>query len=171
MTVQIASKVKLTLGLLILLAATGAAAQSTTPITVGQTTCGRTAPPAFNCYSVPLTVGANSGTAWFFPQGSGGFIIFRPNLEGADYVEAAVTSSTVNSRNAIGQVTQATYTFVLNTPSLNGSSADPDSDGDADAVIGSITINFAYYYGGYGRNSGWIMKIVGGGGQQSIPQD
>lgn len=143
-------------------------AQQTTPITVGQVTCGKTGTPLFNCYAVPLTVGTNSGTAWFFPQYTGGFILFRPNLEGPNYVTAQVTSTTVNARNAIGQVTQATYTFTV--------VADPNTDGDSDTMQGMITIDFSYYYstGGGGRGgggAGWYMKIVGGSGQQSITQD
>jgi hypothetical protein len=162
---------RLALAALAIALATPAAAQqpaSTTPITIGTVPCGRTGGPSFNCYSVPITVGDASSTAWFFPQGNGGFILFRPPTEGDAYVTARVTSTTVNSRNTIGQVTQETITYTV--------VGDPDGDGDSDTVVGSVTINMTYAYsrGGGGKGgggAGWYMTITGGTGAQSITQD
>ena len=145
-------------------------AQQIMPITVGTTNCGATALPALNCYSVPLTIGGVSGTAWFLPN----YILFRPALEGASYVEAQITSVMTNSVNNIGQVTSATYSFTINAPSLNGSSADPDGNGDADVVQGQITITASYKYGcnsGRGGGCRYVLQITGGSGAQSITQD
>jgi hypothetical protein len=138
-----------------------ASAQSqppSTPITVGQVTCGQ----YLNCYSVPLTISGVSSTAWIYPQTNGGFILFRPNLEGADYVTALVTSWTVNSRNSVGQVTQTTVTFTVQ--------ADANGDNDTDTVVGSITFNIAWVLGGRWHNIYYPM-ITGGFGAQSITQD
>lgn len=157
---------KLLAGMLFVLGMT-VGAQAQTPISVGVASCGRSGAPVFNCYSVPLTVGGVTGTAWMYPQGSGGFILFRPALEGDGYVTAQVTSTTVNARNAIGQVTQETITFTL--------VGDPGSDGDSDSVVGSITVNLSWTFksGSSGRagGSGWYMTIMGGSGAQSITQD
>jgi hypothetical protein len=131
-------------------------AQSTTPITVGQSTgrCQQTN-TTLNCYSVAMTIGTNSGTAWVYPQGQSGFILFRPNLEGTGYVEATVTSSMVTGRNSVGQVTQLTVTYTLN--------GDPNSDGDTDVIMGSIVFNIVQGVGRYGYPS-----VTSGSGQQSI---
>ena len=150
-------------------------AQQTTPITVEAANCGRSSLPNLNCYSFPMIVGGVAGTAWIDVQGQGGFILFRPGLEGANYVEGKITSSTVDSRNAIGQATSATITFAIPNPSLNGYAGDPDNNGDSDAVVGAITINASYYYssGGGGRAgaAGWVVTVTGGTGTQSIVQD
>lgn len=136
-------------------------AQTSIPITIGQSNgpgnC-QQSNTTLNCYSVFMTIGGNSGTAWVYSQGQAGFILFRPNLQGAGYVEAFVTSSTVNSRNAIGQVTQLTITYTLST--------DPNSDGDTDTVMGSITFNLAQTTGRYAHAS-----VIGGFGQQTVTQD
>jgi hypothetical protein len=94
-----------------------------------------------------------------YPQNNGGFILFRPNLEGSDYVTALVTSWTVNSRNSIGQVTQTTITFTVQ--------ADPKGDGDTDTVMGSITLNITWV----GGRRGPYPSITGGNGAQSIRQN
>jgi hypothetical protein len=109
-----------------------------------------------------MTIGSNSGTAWI----ATGFILFRPGLEGSGYVEALVTSWTVTQRNAIGRPTQEVITFTITNPSANGVAADPDNNDDADAVQGSLTINFSY--SGYGR---YIRATVSGSGAQSITQN
>jgi hypothetical protein len=134
-----------------------------TPITVGQsaglcTGSGVT----FYCYTVAMTIGANSGTAWVYPQWNGGFILFRPNLEGADYVTAMVTSSVCTAHDAVGRTTQLTVTYTL--------VGDPNDDGDKDAVVGTITFNIAYVLGGRWHNL-YYPVITGGSGAQSITQD
>ena len=142
--------------------AIGASAQTqppSTPITVGTTNCG--VGGFVNCYAVPLTIGTNSGTAWFYSNGNRGFILFRPSLEGSEYVTAAITSFTVNSRNIIGQATQVTITFTV--------VADPNADGDQDTVQGSITLNFAYQP--LSRHGWYNVQVTGGSGAQSITQD
>jgi hypothetical protein len=136
-------------------------AQSATAIKIGPVNCGYASAP-LNCYSVPMTIGGNSGTAWVAP----GFILFRPGLQGSGYVEAVVTSWTISQRNLIGQPTQEVITFTITSPSANGVSADPDGDGDGDTVQGSLTINFSY--SGHGR---YIQAMVSGSGNQSITQD
>ncbi len=145
-------------------------AQQTTAITVGQANCGRSALPNLNCYSVPLTIGNVTGTAWIDVQNQAGFILFRPNLEGSNYVEGQITGAFVEAHNAIGQVTRATITFKILVPSANGAQADPDNNNDSDGVQGSITLNASYTFGG-GRFSGWACTITGGSGAQSITQD
>lgn len=142
-----------------------------TPITVGTATCGQW----FNCYSVPITIGGVAGSMWMYPQGQSGWIAFRPPLQGnngPDAVFATVTSNTINSRNAIGQPTQATITYTItNPPYLDlGAPADPDSNGDDDVVMGSFTINMHYKFHN-GRGAGWTQYIDGGSGAQSITQD
>jgi hypothetical protein len=147
--------------------AIGASAQTTAPpadppstlITVGQTSCG--VGGYLNCYAIPLTIGANSGTAWFYSPGNGGHILFRPSLEGSDYMTAAITSFTVNGRNAMGQPTQITVTFTV--------VADLDVDGDQDTVQGSITLNLAWQP--TSRHGWYNVQVMGGGGAQSITQD
>ena len=141
--------------------ATPSQAQQTTAITIGAVNCGYTSAP-LNCYSVPMTIGSNAGTAWI----ATGFILFRPGLEGSGYVEALVTSWAITQRNGIGQPTQEVITFKLTNPSANGVAADPDNNGDSDAVQGSITLNFSY--SGYGR---YLRATVSGSGAQSITQD
>lgn len=138
--------------------------EPTTQITVGQVSLG-SAQFMINCYSVPLTIGGVAGTAWVDAQYNGGFILFRPGLEGPDYVTAEIVpgSWTVLSRNTIGQVTSARIAFVVQ--------ADPNSDADTDTVQGSITFNFSYTWTGPGRYAGWHQTITGGFGAQSITQD
>jgi hypothetical protein len=139
-------------------------AQTTTPsteppsttITVGQVTC----PQFLSCYSVPLTIGGVSGTAWIYPQSNGGFILFRLPLEGSNYVTALVTSWTV-TRNSMGQATKTTITYTVQ--------GDPDNDGDTDTVMGSITLNIAWVLGGRWHNIAY-PSITGGFGAQSITQ-
>src|SRR3974390_130917 len=158
-----------------------AAAQ--TPITVGSTTCGATALPYFNCFSVPVMVGDNASTAWFDPQYNGGFILFRPAGEGANYVEARVTSVQVLATAIFTPpppykpgplVTQVQVNYTIANPSLTGLTADPDGEGDADQVSGYITINATYRWGcnsGRGAGCRWIMSVTGGSGSQSITVD
>lgn len=150
--------------LFVLAFAVGASAQGTTPtpISVGTVNCGRTTLTTLNCYSVPITIGGNTSTAWFDVQGQGGFILFRPNTEGTNYYTAAIQSVTVNSRNTIGQPTSVTITFQV--------TADPNNDNDADVVLGSVTLN-ATYAPNNGRYGGYVMTITGGSGAQSIAQD
>ncbi|SRR5579871_848905 len=131
----------------------------TTTITVGTIYAGHTALPNLYCYSLPLTIGGVSGTAWIDVQGQGGFILFRPNLEGTGYVTAQITSVTGLQLNKIGQVTSMTVAFQV--------VADPDNDNDSDTVQGSITIMGLYVYGGSGRIAGWYLTITGGSGTQS----
>ena len=141
-----------------------------TPITVDAANCGATALQNLNCYSVPLTIGDVSGTAWFLPQ----FILFRPSLEGANYVEAQITSTTILATNDIGQVTQDQIAFTIPAPSLNGSAADPDGNSDSDVVQGQITLNASYRWGcnsGRGGGCRYVLSVTGGSGTQSIKQD
>ena len=141
-----------------------------TPITVGAADCGATALQDLNCYSVPLTIGDVSGTAWFLPQ----FILFRPSLEGANYVEAQITSTTILATNNLGQATQVRMAFTIPAPSLNGSSADPDGNSDSDAVRGQMTLGASYRWGcNSGRSGGcrYVLSVTGGSGAQSIAQD
>jgi hypothetical protein len=162
---------KLLAALLFVLAfAIGASAQSTMTITVGQIDIGPAPGMHLNVYSLPLTIGGNSGTAWFYPQpcnsyGVCGWILFRPPLEGPNNNPLAIVTSWVpNSFNSIGQVTSATVTYTFQ--------GDPNIDGDTDAGTGSITFNFSYSWGKVGRYAfGWIETITGGSGAQSITQD
>ena len=143
---------------------TAPTAPATTPITIGPVNCAYADAP-LNCYSVAMTIGGNSGTAWIATS----FILFRPGLEGSNYVEGLVTSTTVTHRNAIGQATQEIITFTISNPSANGSPADPDADGDSDVVQGSLTINFSY--GPPGRWGRYPTVTITGSGAQSITTD
>ena len=161
-------------GLLFMFAfAIGASAQSSTPITVGQsaglcTGSGVT----FYCYTIPMTIGGNSGTAIVYPQWNGGFILFRPNLQGADYVTALVVRTVVNAQDTAGRTTQLTVTFLLSASGINGTpqSPDPNNDGDVDTIVGTITFNIAYVLGGRWHNLTYPI-ITGGSGAQSITHD
>lgn len=139
-------------------------AQTATPIIVNASGCGfvRGTGP-LNCYATNMTIGGKSGTAWVYPN----WILFRPGLEGAATVMANVTSTKVTYDN-VGLVTQETITFEIASPSLNGNSADPDNNGDADVVTGSVTFDFSY--GPAGRY-GMRVLTVSGSGAQSITHD
>ena len=119
-------------------------------------------------YSVPITIGANTGTMIFYPQQCNasdvcGFILFRSPLQGPNYVTAYVRSWIANTFNSVGWVTSATVTYTV--------LADPNNDNDSDAVSGTFTMNFAYFFTGYGRGRGWHESITGGSGAQLITQD
>lgn len=162
------------LGLAAILMLSAPAQAGTTSIAVGTANCGATALPNLNCYQLPLKIGGVQGTAWIDVQGQAGFILFRPALEGANYVEGAITAVTNLQVNNIGQVTSATISFTIADPSANGYTADPDHNGDADSVQGSITISATYYRGcSSGRVGGcrWLITVTGGSGTQSMPQD
>jgi hypothetical protein len=133
---------------------------ATTPITVGQAYLGTN---YYYVYNLPLTIGANTGTAWMDVQGQRGFILFRPSLEGSTYIEAQITSWTVNSTNSVGLPLSATVTYWFVTPT--------NSDNDTDFTQGSITFNYTWQQNPPGFRRGWYVTLTGGSGMQSITQD
>lgn len=138
-------------------------AQSATPITVQPSSCGFSKGfGPLNCYTVNLTIGGVKTTADFtFDQ-----IIFRGG-EGAPDVWAKTTSHTF-TYNSVGVPISETITYETE-PNPNGVSADPDSNGDADVVTGSIT--FYLSYGPPMRYGMRVLNILSGMGAQSITQD
>lgn len=156
----------------------GASAQTTpppssTPIVVGASAGNCVGSGiTFYCYTVAMTVGSVSGTAIVYPQWNGGFILFRPNLEGPDFVTGLVTSSTVTAHDSIGRTTKLTVTFTISGVGAGGlaQTPDPNNDGDTDVVVGTITFNIAYVLGGRWHNLTYPI-ITGGAGAQSITQD
>jgi hypothetical protein len=138
-----------------------AVAQGNTPITVGASrgNC-QASGTILNCYTVPMTIGNNTGTAWVYPQGNGGFIIFRSPLEGGVNVEATVNTSTVTGKDAVGRTTQLVVTYTVN--------GDSDGDGDTDTVVGTITFNIIYTRGYHNL---LYPSVSDGSGAQSITVD
>jgi hypothetical protein len=145
-----------------------ARAQNTVAITVPPFDAGLASYMHPQLYSVPVTIGSVSGTMWLYPQtcnssGNCGFITFRSPLQGPDPVVASVTAWFANTYNTIGQVTSATLNYTLY--------GDPNSDGDRDTVMGSITFTFSYHFVVCGRYcTGW-HETLSGSGAQSITQD
>jgi len=143
-------------------------AQSTVPITVPPFDVGLASYMHPQIYSIPINIGGVSGTMWLYPQNCGptgncGFIIFRPLLEGSNYLDAVVTAWYANSYNSIGQVTSATLNYTIQ--------GDPNADGDTDTVMGSITFSFSYSFKVCGRYCTGYHETISGAGQQSITRD
>jgi hypothetical protein len=149
-------------------------AQSTTPITVGASPNANCvgSGTTFYCYTVNMTVGGVSGTAIVYPQGQRGFILFRPTLEGPDFVTGLVTSTVVKATDSVGRTTQLQVNFTISSVGAGGlpQNPDPNNDGDTDVVVGTITFNISYVLGGRWHNI-YYPVITGGTGAQSITQD
>jgi hypothetical protein len=150
------------LGVALILPATGKAQSDppSVPITVGQMVLGQN---YYNVYSLPLTIGGVSCTAWMDVQGQRGFILFRPPLEGSVAAQGQITSWKVNSSNSVGLPLSATMTYTLQ--------ADTDNDSDTDTAVGSITFYYSWQLNPPGYRRGWYVTLTGGAGAQSMKQN
>ena len=144
---------------LLLVAISAQAQATTTPITVQPFLCINQT--SFYCYNAPVTVGVNgqtvSGTMTLdIFHMSYGYVSFSL---GGTYLYAELTAVQIVSMNSLGQVTEMNVAFA--------SQADPDNDGDSDAVTGSLNLKATWtsYSSGGGRGSHnviWRPTISGG---------